>query len=90
MIGGFDTNQEAENCLSYIKTKFFRALLFYNRHSLNISRESFDLIPLEDFSSNSNINWNLSTKEIDEQLYCKYGLDDTEINFIESMIKEME
>ncbi|MBQ1176047.1 MAG: Eco57I restriction-modification methylase domain-containing protein [Paludibacteraceae bacterium] len=90
LIGGFDTNQEAENCLSYIKTKFFRALLFYNRHSLNISRESFDLIPLEDFSSNSNINWNLSTKEIDEQLYCKYGLDDTEINFIESMIKEME
>ena len=31
-IGGFVSLMEAENCLSYIKTKFFRALLFYNRH----------------------------------------------------------
>ena len=90
LIGGFDTEREALNCLSYIKSKFFRALLFYNRHSLNISRESFELIPLQDFSPNSDIDWNLSIEEIDKQLYKKYGLDDTEINFIESMIRPME
>lgn len=90
LIGGFDTKNEAENCLSYIKSKFFRALLFYNRHSLNISRESFELIPLQDFTSNSDINWDLSTENIDKQLYAKYGLDETEISFIESMIKPME
>jgi hypothetical protein len=76
--------------LSYIKSKFFRALLFYNRHSLNISRESFELIPLQNFTSNSDINWNLPTEDIDKQLYTKYGLDKTEIIFIESMIKPME
>ena len=32
----------------------------------------------------------LSTEEIDCQLYKKYGLDETEITFIESMIKPME
>ena len=90
MIGSFKTESEALNCLSYIKSKFFRALLFYNRHSLNISRESFELIPLQDFTSNSDINWDLSTEEIDYQLYKKYGLDETEITFIESMIKTME
>ena len=90
LIGGFDTEREALNCLSYIKSKFFRALLFYNRHSLNISRESFELIPLQDFTPNSDIDWNLSIEEIDKQLYKKYGLDDTEINFIESMIRPME
>ena len=90
LIGGFDTKNEAENCLSYIKSKFFRALLFYNRHSLNISRESFELIPLQNFTSNSDINWDLSTENIDKQLYAKYGLDETEISFIESMIKPME
>ena len=90
MIGSFKTESEALNCLSYIKSKFFRALLFYNRHSLNISRESFELIPLQDFTSNSDINWDLSTEEIDCQLYKKYGLDETEITFIESMIKTME
>ena len=90
MIGSFDTECEALNCLSYIKTKFFRALLFYNRHSLNISRESFELIPLQNFTSNSDINWDLSIREIDCQLYEKYGLDETEVTFIESMIKPME
>lgn len=90
LIGGFDTENEALNCLSYIKSKFFRALLFYNRHSLNISRESFELIPIQNFTSNSDINWNLSVEEIDNQLYKKYDLDENEIAFIESMIKPME
>lgn len=90
MIGGFDSKIEAENCLAYIKSKFFRALLFYNRHSLNISRESFELIPMQDFTFNSDIDWNLSTEEIDRQLYMKYNLDSTEITFIDTMIKPME
>lgn len=90
MIGSFKTKSEAENCLSYIKTKFFRALLFYNRHSLNISRESFELIPLQDFTSNSDIRWDSPIDRIDKELYSKYGLDKNEINFIESMIRPME
>ena len=61
-IGSFDTEEEAKNCLSYIKTKFFRALLFFNRHSLNISQSSFKLIPLQEFSE----SWT------DEKLYKKY------------------
>lgn len=80
IIGTFDTKEETMNCLSYIKTKFFRALLFFNRHSLNISRESFELIPLQDFSH----PWT------DEMLYKKYALTDEEITFIESMIRPME
>ncbi len=79
-IGGFISLMEAENCLSYIKTKFFRALLFYNRHSLNISKESFALIPMQDFSK----SWT------DEELYAKYNLTQEEIEFIESNILPME
>lgn len=90
MIGGFKTENEALNCLSYIKSKFFRALLFYNRHSLNISRESFELIPLQDFTSKSDIDWSLPSELIDKQLFKKYGLAQPEIAFIESMIKPME
>ena len=90
VIGGFREREESIKCLNYIKTKFFRALLFFNRHSLNISRDSFELIPMEDFTYNSDINWDLSSEEIDRQLYNKYGLDESEINFIESMIKPME
>ena len=79
-IGTFNSLEECQNCLSYIKTKYFRALLFYNRHSLNISKESFDLIPLQDFSK----PWT------DQELYAKYNLTNDEIKFIENMIKPME
>ena len=79
-IGPFDTHEEALNCLSYIKTKFFRALLFYNRHSLNISKESFDLIPLEKFDHIFS----------DTELYEKYNLNEEEIKYIEENIKPMD
>lgn len=89
-IGAFNNIQETNNCLNYIRTKFFRALLFYNRHSLNISKESFSLIPLQDFTKKSDIDWSKSIHEIDLQLYKKYGLSEEEIAFIESHIKEMK
>jgi len=79
-IGVFNTEKEARNCLSYIKTKFFRALLSYNRIQKNLSRSTFELIPIQDFSE----SWN------DEKLYKKYKLDQSEIVFIESKIKSME
>jgi len=79
LIGTWKTEKEQQNCLSYIKTKFFRALLFYNRHSLNISKESFDLIPMQDF----NKSWT------DAELYKKYGLDENDIKYIEDNIGEM-
>ena len=59
-------------------------------NSLNISRESFELIPLQNFTDKSDIDWEQSVTEIDNQLYKKYGLDDNEIAFIESMIRPME
>ena len=46
--------------------------------------------PMQDFTFNSDIDWNLSTEEIDRQLYMKYNLDSTEITFIDTMIKPME
>ncbi|MGO5412763.1 hypothetical protein [Slackia isoflavoniconvertens] len=47
-------------------------------------------VPLQDFTSNSDIDWSRSVTEIDQQLYEKYGLDDEEISFIESHVKEMD
>lgn len=79
-IGPFSTKKEAENCLTYTKTKFYQALLFFNRIQKNLSQNTFALIPLEDFS-----------KELtDKGLYEKYGLSEQEINYIESTIRDME
>lgn len=89
-IGPFDAKTEQQNCGKYIHTKFFRALLFFNRSSMNISNTTFALIPLQDFTDKSDIDWSKSVAEIDQQLYKKYNLDNSEIAFIESMIKPME
>ncbi|MBR6298065.1 MAG: hypothetical protein IKR34_02350 [Candidatus Gastranaerophilales bacterium] len=58
--------------------------------SVNLSKEKFQFVPLQDFTSNSDIDWSKPIAEIDAQLYKKYGLSEEEISFIESMIKPME
>ena len=48
------------------------------------------MIPLQDFTSSSDIDWSQSVASIDQQLYAKYGLTQEEIDFIESHVKEMQ
>lgn len=55
----------------------------------DLTPEKFKYVPVQDFTANSDINWSVPIKEIDQQLYKKYGLSDEEIAFIESHVKEM-
>ncbi len=55
----------------------------------NGSKPVFKMIPLQNFTPASDIDWSKSIPEIDRQLYAKYGLDEKEIAFIESHVKEM-
>ena len=47
-------------------------------------------VPLQNFTSTSDIDWSVSVHEIDQQLYRKYDLNEQEIEFIETHIKEMD
>lgn len=53
----------------------------------HITPSTWSYVPIQDFTSNSDIDWSMSVEEIDRQLYAKYNLSDEEIDFIESMIK---
>lgn len=90
VIGPFRIKKEAVNAERYFKTKFLRFLLLQSLVSMNISRNNFRFVPLQDFTSKSDIDWSRSIGEIDAQLYEKYGLERNEIDFIERMIKPME
>ena len=46
-------------------------------------------VPLQNFTSGSDIDWEAPIEQIDAALYAKYNLSDEEIIFIESMIKPM-
>lgn len=80
VLGGYDNRFSAENMLSYVKTKLFRFLMLQTLSSIHITKDSFAFVPIQDFSN----PWT------DEELYKKYGLNENEIAFIESMIKPME
>ena len=88
-IGSFATRTEAENLQKYIKTKFFRALLGVKKVTQDNPKSVWNMIPLQNFTSSSDIDWSKSIADIDRQFYAKYGLDDKEIAFIESHVKEM-
>lgn len=89
-IGNFQTKSEAKALEKYVKTKFARTLLSILKVTQNGNKPVWRMIPIQDFTSSSDIDWSKSVKEIDRQLYAKYGLDENEINFIESHVKEME
>jgi site-specific DNA-methyltransferase (adenine-specific) len=80
VIKDFDTRQQAENLVSYIKTRFFRFMMSLIKNTQNISKASYAFVPIQDFSE----SWT------DEKLYKKYGLTEEEIAFIESLIRPME
>ena len=86
----FDNEIEANNLYSYMKTKFVRFLISELTSTQHLSKDKFEFVPLQDFTSSSDIDWSKPVADIDSQLYSKYGLSEEEITFIESMIKPME
>ena len=88
-IGSVSTESEAEAILKYVKSKFARVMLGILKITQDNPPERWALVPLQDFTLASDINWSKSISEIDQQLYEKYGLSDEEIEFIESHVKEM-
>lgn len=68
------------NIIQYIKTRFVRYLVSIKKKTQHAPSSVYSFVPLQDFSE----PWT------DEKLYAKYGLDEKEIAFIESMIRPME
>ena len=88
-IGACDTKEESENILTYVKSKFMRTMLGILKITQDNNRDTWRMVPLQDFTPASDIDWSRPIPEIDRQLYAKYGLDQSEIDFIESHVKEM-
>lgn len=89
-IGFFHNQIEALNTIKYIKTKFCRAMLGVKKATQHTAKSVWEYVPIQNFSTESDIDWSKSIHEIDLQLYKKYGLSPDEIEFIESHVKEMK
>lgn len=87
-FGNFQTKEEAEHLLRYMKTKFFRALVSILKVTQH-STTTYRFVPTQDFTKESDVNWGEEIAQIDRQLYEKYGLSKEEIHFIETNVQPM-
>jgi site-specific DNA-methyltransferase (adenine-specific) len=80
VIGAFKTEKEANNLKSYMKTKFFRFLVSQFMFSHHITKDSYQLVPIQNF----NESWT------EEKLYEKYQLANDEIDLIQNTIRTID
>lgn len=88
-IGEFITEMEALNAEKYLKTKFVRAMLGVRKVTQDNTPEKWDNVPTQDFSMQSDLDWNVTVNELDKELYHKYRLTDEDITFIETHVQSM-
>lgn len=79
-VGVYDSQEEAENVISYMNTNLFHLLMHLKKVSHHVVSKVYGFCPLQDFSR----PWT------DQDLYEKYGLSAEEISFIEENIKPLD
>jgi hypothetical protein len=79
ILGAYDSEIEARNCLSYVTTKFCRFLVATRTSAQDLPRVAYSFVPVQ----------NVSKPWTDKALFAKYGLSADEISLIESTIRPM-
>ena len=79
VVGVFDKEEEADNLIGYLKTKFTRFLLMQMLASMNMSKTSYSFVPVQDYSK----IWD------DKELIKKYNITEEEWNYMDAVILPM-
>lgn len=79
VVDAFDSEQEANNLVGYLRTKFARYLIMQATPTQNISKGCFIFVP----------NVSLKTSISDEKLYSMFELSEDDIKEIETKMKDM-
>lgn len=80
LLHAFESELEAINFAKYMALKFPRFMMKHTLSSMNISTQNFAFVPFLDYSH----EWT------DNDLYARYGLTKSEIDYVESLIRAME
>lgn len=79
-IGPLESKEECRSVISYIQTQLFRFLVLLHKPSQHATSKVYTFVPVQDFSK----QWS------DQELYSKYGITNTQIDFIDSLIRPMD
>ena len=80
VVDALGSEKEAQNLLKYLQTKFVRFLVAQTTSTQHIAKNNFVFVPVQNFVE----EWT------DSKLNIKYGLNEEEIRFIDSMIKPID
>lgn len=81
--------EQCNNIVKYIKTRFFRYMVSIKKKTQNGPRGVYQLVPIQDFTGDSDIDWSKNISEIDKLLFDKYNLTSEQREHIKNSIKEM-
>lgn len=79
-IGPFESKKEAESALSYLSCRLTRLLILLHKPSQDATRRVYTFVPRQEWKK----QWS------DAELYSKYGISDTEIAFIEKIVRPLD
>jgi hypothetical protein len=79
-IAPFKSKSEAENALAYLCCRLTRFLILLHKPSQDTTRKVYTFVPIQDWKR----QWT------DRELYRKYDLTASEIDFIERVVRPME
>jgi site-specific DNA-methyltransferase (adenine-specific) len=80
VVGPFQNEGKSKNVAKYMLTSFFRFMVLLAKSTQHITKKTYIFAPMQDFQE----EWD------DEKLYKKYGINEEEINFINSLIRPIE
>ncbi|MBN2499441.1 MAG: Eco57I restriction-modification methylase domain-containing protein [Anaerolineales bacterium] len=79
-IGPFASQTEAESVLSFLSCRLTRLLILLHKPSQDTTRKVYTFVPTQEW----NRTWT------DDELYAKYGISESEIAFIEKVVRSMD
>jgi hypothetical protein len=79
-VGPFGTQAQAENALSYLACRLTRFLILLHKPAQGTTRQVYTFVPVQDWTK----------KWTDADLYSKYGLTRSEIEFVERTVRPMD
>jgi hypothetical protein len=79
-MGPLDSQAEAESVLSYLSCRLTRLLILLYKPSQHVTRKVYNFLPTQKWTK----------KWTDHDLYAKYGVFESEIAFIETIVRPMD
>ena len=80
VVGPFSSEKRAKNAANYMVTSFFRFMVLLAKSTQDVTQKTYVFVPAQ----------NLDEKWTDEMLYKKYGITETEVEFINTLIRQMD